>query len=698
MLFQQLNLIHFGRFHRKEIRLESGINIIYGENEAGKSTIHTFLKGMLFGLERSRGRASNHDLYSRYLPWDNPGAYQGSMDITLNGKQYRLYRNFMNNNKMFQILDLDTGREMNLVEGSIRDLIPELTESTFKNTISIEQLKARTEDELRVHLHNYIANMSTAKSNEVDIMYAVNTLTKKKKELEGELNSIDLKKLEREIREGEEKEKSLDSLALSLKDLLIKEQELKQKKDKAFQLMAGDEESYLEQFPVILEKYHNYQVLITQINHIETQMSELKERIAEYKIQCEGLEDIKKHMDEIDMIYQNLQEYETSYEEMIKCRDRDVKKAKNRSLFFCMITTGVIALLYLMVRGVKGFENIGVDLLVIGAIFVSGGIVHQFLHKYSKTKQHYYRRILDILKLITDSKQRMIKAMEEYGVQKISDLKAKYEVMQEASYFLVHNMNQLQECEERLSQLEDHKDHIYEQIMRYMQHFFYTDVLDEPTMEKLKDVVELRKKEILRQIEEQNNLYETCRVQIEKLRWDIATYEENEEKLLNNKEQYQQLQEKVRNSRIELEAITEALQTIQELSIDIHDTFGRKLNQTVSNIVAKVTGNKYMDIKVNENLELKVGYRENYVQLDKLSTGTMEQVYFALRLAIAETILGDYEVPLLLDDSFAYYDDNRVKATLSTLSERSQVILFSCHNREIELLEELQIPYHLIKL
>ncbi len=56
MLFTKLRLDYFGKFSGKEIELQPGINLIYGENEAGKSTVHTFIKGMLFGIERLRGK------------------------------------------------------------------------------------------------------------------------------------------------------------------------------------------------------------------------------------------------------------------------------------------------------------------------------------------------------------------------------------------------------------------------------------------------------------------------------------------------------------------------------------------------------------------------------------------------------------------------------------------------------------------
>lgn len=58
MRIRELIIRNFGKFSDKDILLEDGINILYGENESGKSTLHAFIRGMLFGMERGRGRAS----------------------------------------------------------------------------------------------------------------------------------------------------------------------------------------------------------------------------------------------------------------------------------------------------------------------------------------------------------------------------------------------------------------------------------------------------------------------------------------------------------------------------------------------------------------------------------------------------------------------------------------------------------------
>ncbi|MFR5555970.1 MAG: ATP-binding protein [Coprococcus sp.] len=91
---RELLFKNFGKFTGKKIVLKDGINLFYGENESGKTTIHTFIKGMLFGLERGRGRASVNDTFSIYEPWENPNYYSGMLRFESGGKNFLLERNF----------------------------------------------------------------------------------------------------------------------------------------------------------------------------------------------------------------------------------------------------------------------------------------------------------------------------------------------------------------------------------------------------------------------------------------------------------------------------------------------------------------------------------------------------------------------------------------------------------------------------
>ena len=91
MIINELTLAHFGKFHGKVVKFDSGLNILHGKNEAGKSTIHTFLYCMFFGMEGRR--AAN--LYKQYEPWEDQGGYGGSLTFTSFGKRYRIERSFL---------------------------------------------------------------------------------------------------------------------------------------------------------------------------------------------------------------------------------------------------------------------------------------------------------------------------------------------------------------------------------------------------------------------------------------------------------------------------------------------------------------------------------------------------------------------------------------------------------------------------
>lgn len=104
MRFLDLYISGFGKFHNTSVSFEDGINIVYGKNEAGKSTIHTFIRGMLFGIERQRGRAARTDTYSKYEPWENSGTYEGQLRLESDGIVYRIERSFQKNKKNLSLL------------------------------------------------------------------------------------------------------------------------------------------------------------------------------------------------------------------------------------------------------------------------------------------------------------------------------------------------------------------------------------------------------------------------------------------------------------------------------------------------------------------------------------------------------------------------------------------------------------------
>ena len=94
MEIKACTIMGFGKFHRRSFSFSDGIHVIYGENEAGKTTLRTFLVSMLFGIDRKRGAASKKDEFHKYQPYMG-GIYGGSLDFSFQGEDYQIQRDFV---------------------------------------------------------------------------------------------------------------------------------------------------------------------------------------------------------------------------------------------------------------------------------------------------------------------------------------------------------------------------------------------------------------------------------------------------------------------------------------------------------------------------------------------------------------------------------------------------------------------------
>ncbi len=186
MEIKELYIKNFGKFSDRHFFLEDGVNIFYGENEYGKSTIYAFIKAMLFGMERGRGRAALFDEFSKYEPWENPNYYAGVMRFTSGGKIFRLERSFDRYSKKATLLCENDGEELSVDDGDLEILLDGLTKKNFESTISIGQLCAKPGAELVEELNNYVSNYYETGSGSLDISKTFQKLHEKKKILDKE--------------------------------------------------------------------------------------------------------------------------------------------------------------------------------------------------------------------------------------------------------------------------------------------------------------------------------------------------------------------------------------------------------------------------------------------------------------------------------------------------------------------------------
>ena len=127
-----------------------------------------------------------------------------------------------------------------------------------------------------------------------------------------------------------------------------------------------------------------------------------------------------------------------------------------------------------------------------------------------------------------------------------------------------------------------------------------------------------------------------------------------------------------------------AKKCLQEAFDEIQKSFGKRLNDETSLILNEITGGKYNEVLVNNDYNMLVRIAENNELQDAryLSNGTYDQIYFALRMGIIRMLFD--KAPVILDEAFIQYDDNRLKLVLDYIkkAENRQILLFSCHKRE----------------
>ena len=173
-----------------------------------------------------------------------------------------------------------------------------------------------------------------------------------------------------------------------------------------------------------------------------------------------------------------------------------------------------------------------------------------------------------------------------------------------------------------------------------------------------------------------------------------------EQKAEDMEYKYQQALSRKKAAELEIHEIEQAIKAIEQAGRSIQKTFGQELNEKISKIFSDVTNGKYTKVVMDDSLRMMVYDGFDYIDIKYLSNATIEQLYFALRLASADLLYEDDGFPLFLDDVFGNYDDERLKQTLGYLERRTdrQIFLFTGRKEILHVLDQNEISYHLISL
>ena len=590
MKIRELRIGHFGKLHNTTVRLDDGLNLIYGGNESGKSTLHAFIRAMLFGLDRGRGRAGRDDPYMRYLPWDTPGAYQGSMDFEHEGKEYRITRVFYQKEKSCVLTDLETGRKIPLADDSITSLIPQLTKTAYYNTVSMGQMSLRCSEDFAGEVRNHITNLATTGGCKVNVEGALAELETRRKALAGELKRLDTEAIRNRQNELLEKEKEASELAEKRK-------------------------ANLEQAKPLREEIERLKSELPETGGLRAEWEQAR---AEADAALDAL--LKAEKKELEENTGSGEDGREKEQEKLRAVKRKKLAGTGMGLLaagglLCVAGNGRSALLI-----GAGVVLLMVSLIVLFAAYMAG-----------KPDGSEGNALMDC-----DS------ARENYRLagERLSQAAGRLEAAMAAQERI---NGEILGLDERADAFESAADR------------------QEWELENIGDI---------------GNEANACRHELEEAR--------QRETVLNR----------------EMEALALVAGTIREISEGLRDSFSASFNELLSEEICLATDGRYSAGRVDQDLGIEVMSGLDYAPAESLSAGTMQQLFAALRFASSRLFFGDMKIPVLLDECFAYSDEQRMRSALSALADREgqQTVLFTCRKDEKAILDELGAAYNYISL
>ena len=163
MILEKLYIDGFGKFSDYSLDFSPSIQILYGENEAGKSTIHAFIQVMLYGIPKG---ASKKEVFFQYRPFSKALGFGGSLTFSHQGKSYCVQRDFLQGGEA-HITMLPQGEKLSEGESFLQSVLSPFSLESFKNTVSIRQLKSSTQREMVYELQAMLSNFQ--ESGNVDL-------------------------------------------------------------------------------------------------------------------------------------------------------------------------------------------------------------------------------------------------------------------------------------------------------------------------------------------------------------------------------------------------------------------------------------------------------------------------------------------------------------------------------------------------
>lgn len=648
MKINKLQINSYGKIKNKEINFNERINIIHGKNESGKSTILKFITNSLYGISKNKNGREYSD-FEKYKPWQTE-EFSGKIEYELdNNEKYEVFRDFRKKNpQIFNKNKEDISKQFNIDKNKGNEFFYEQTkidEKLFLSTIVVNQGEVKLEKNEQNILIQKIANLVGTGEDNVSYKKAIDRINKRQLD---------------EIGTERSREKPLNILLRENDNLLEEKRELEKYKN-SINIMEENKNNLINKkinLEIIIE-YLNKIKIIFENNNIENEKIKIKENIEK-----ENIKKINNNNEEILKI-------KNENEKILEKNKNKIKKIKQNKNKIKKIL--LIIFLLLLIINIAQF------------IFIENNII-----KYIFLLTVPIDIIFSLIKI--KNKNKLIKNMEnEYNNQKENIEKEKNNYLNENKIIEKNNLELKEEINNIKNNLNININLKKEKIKNeYLNKIKNNEIIEINNLEKINMQINIMQK----QLNEIKINLRTLEFEKEGINTKLDNLVKIEEKIENNNNKILELKKLEKSMIIAKEFLTKAYNKMK-------NTVTPKFTQNLSQNIASITDGKYTNVSLQDDngiiVELKNG---NYVEANRLSTGTIEQLYLSLRLSMTEE-LSKEKLPIVLDESFAYYDTTRLENILKYLINKykdRQIIIFSCTEREINLLNQLNIKYNKIDL
>jgi len=636
----KLKINAYGKLKEKEMNFEKKINIIYGKNETGKSTVLNFITNCFYGISKNKNGKEISN-FEKYMPWIGE-EFSGKLEYELDKQEkFEIFRDFRKKNpQIFNEKKEDISKEFNIDKNKGNEFFYEQTkvdEGLFLSTVLVNQQEIRLGKQEQNVLIQKIANLIGTGEDNVSFKRAI--------------DRIDRRRLE-EIGTERSREKPINLLNKKIIKLQEEKQELEKYIDIKYEIEINknnliNEIEELEKQCEILKEIK----LINENEKIENEKINLKINLKNEN--DKKINHIKNKIKEINEENKNI------FEKNKKINSK-IKKTNKKIIIFLLIIILINILQFTIIK--NRFFNYIFTLTVPIDLIISLFFKNKIKNKEINIKNNVQKINLEINNLKNENN--LLEKNQEELEKEINDLKNKFNLKIKLEKEKIKNK--------------------------------YFDKIEK---DKINDLfllenINLEIQNLENKINDKKVKFHTLNLDNKNIEPKLENLSNIEEELVDNKEQMVNLKNLEKSMNLAKDILSESYEKMK-------NTVTPKFTEELSRTIANITNNKYTNVRFNDNIGLVVELENgNYIQASRLSIGTIDQLYLSLRLAMVEE-LSEERMPIILDEAFVFYDTERLKNILSYIAQRFkdyQILIFTCTNREKEILEQLNIKFNFIKI